>query len=52
MRRSGESIYDLMASLADSGDGFTAEHLEFILTDADPLDVVELLTELEDCLRS
>jgi len=41
-----------MASLADSRDGFTAEHLEVILTDADPLDVVELLTKLEDALRS
>src|SRR5947208_10291664 len=52
VRRAGERIYDLMASLADSRDGFTAEHLEAILSDADPLDVVELLTELEDSLRS
>ncbi len=52
VRRSGESIYELMAGLADSRHGLTAKHLEAILRDADPLEVVELLTELEDALRS
>ena len=52
VRRADESIYDLMAGLADSGHGFTAEHLEAILRDADALDVVELLTHLETAWRS
>jgi len=51
VRRPGESIYELMTDLAESRPGFTAEHLEAILRDADPLEVVELLTELENPLR-
>jgi len=41
-----------MAGLAHSRDGFTAKDLEGILADADPLDVVELLTRLEDASRA
>ena len=47
VRRAGESICELMVSLADPRYGFTAEDLEGILKDADSLDVVELLAELE-----
>ena len=47
VRRAGESVYELMVSLANHGYGFTAEDLEGILKDADSLDVVELLAELE-----
>ena len=47
VRRADESIYDLMVSLANPRHGFTAEDLEGILKDADSLDVVELLAELE-----
>ncbi len=52
VRRPGESIYELMAGLADPRPGFTAEDLEGILRGADPLDVVELLTGLEDAMRA
>jgi hypothetical protein len=52
VRRCGENIYELMAGLADPRPGFTAEHLEAILRDADPLDIVELLKELEDGMRA
>jgi len=39
-----------MACLTDSRRGITAEDLEAILRDADPLEVVELLTELDHAL--
>jgi hypothetical protein len=52
VRRADESIYDLMADLGASQDGFTAEHLEATLRDADPLDVAEVLQCLEDALYS
>jgi hypothetical protein len=48
VRRPGESVYEFMSALAGSRDGFTAEELEAILKDADPLDVVEVLTEIGD----
>jgi len=51
VRRSGESIYDLMASLVDSHQGITAEGLEAFLRDADSLDAVEFLTTFEVELR-
>src|SRR5439155_24946167 len=52
LRRAGESIYDLMADLADSRHGFAAECLESCLRDADALDVVEFLVTFENALRS
>jgi hypothetical protein len=52
VRRTGESIYDLMADLGASHDGFTAKQLEATLRDADPLDVAEVLQCLEDALPS
>jgi hypothetical protein len=50
VHRAGQSIYELIAALADSGHGFTAEELVGILREADPLDAVELLQGLEDAL--
>lgn len=52
VRRAGESIYDLMASVGSSRHGFTAEDVKAILRDADAGDVAELLATLEDALRS
>ena len=46
-RHAGESIYDLMASLSDSRHGFTAADLEATLRNADSVDVVEFLAQLE-----
>jgi hypothetical protein len=52
VRRSGETIYDLLADLADARHRFTAADVERTLCDADPLDVAEFLSELEDAARS
>src|SRR5947207_15316117 len=48
--RAGESIYDFMAGLGDHP--LSAKDLEAILKGADPLDVIEILAELEGALRS
>lgn len=46
----GESIYQAMASLAGSRRGFSAKELEANLKEADQLDVLELLADLETAL--
>ena len=51
VRRAGESIYDLMASLAGPRYGISAEEVAATLRDADALDVAEFLATLEDALR-
>ena len=48
VRRAGETIYDLMASLAVSRPRFVAEELESCFRDANESDVIELLRELEE----
>ena len=50
VRRQEESIYDLMAAIADPSHRFTADDLKAALKDADSLDTVEFFTELEDGL--
>ena len=51
VRRKGESIYDLMAAVLGARLGLTAKDMENVLKEADSLDVVELLMDLEDALR-
>jgi len=51
VRRPGESIYDLMAAVADPSHGFTADDLKAVLRHADSLDVAELFAHLEDRLH-
>src|SRR5258708_17919201 len=51
VRRPGESIYDLMAAIADPSRGFTSDDLKAALKNADSLDIVEFFTELEEGLR-
>jgi hypothetical protein len=52
VQRPGETIYDLLVELGRSRHGFTATELERTLRDADALDVVEFLLEIEDAARS
>src|SRR3954452_16809725 len=51
VRRPTETIYDVMAALADPSARFTLEFLQTALEDADRLDVVEVLAHLEGSLR-
>jgi hypothetical protein len=46
LRRTDETIYDLLAGLV--GHGLSAAEIERIFRDADPLDVAEFLSEIED----
>ena len=48
VRGADESIYDVMAGLADSRHGFTARTLEESLRSADTLDVIEILAQLDE----
>jgi hypothetical protein len=50
VRRAGEAIYDLLSDLA--GDRLSADEIESILRDADALEVAELLSEIEDAIRT
>ena len=52
VRRPQETIYELMADVADSRHGFTAANLERMLRDADLFDIAELLLELETTAQS
>jgi len=52
VRCRGETIYDLLADLTDSRQGFSAADLERTFRDADSLDVAEFLLELEGAMRS
>jgi hypothetical protein len=51
-RRPGESICDLLAALAGPQLGLSASEIEAGLKDADPFDVVEFVSEVEDVMRS
>ena|SRR5256885_4455959 len=46
LRKTGETIYDLLAGIA--GHGLSAAEIERIFRDADPLDVAEFLSKIED----
>ncbi len=50
-RRQGESLADLLATLAGPTLGISASELEAGLKGADEFDVVELLWEVEEALR-
>lgn len=52
VRRPGESIYDLMADVADSRHRLNAKNLEASLRQADAIDLAELFAQLEDRLHS
>jgi hypothetical protein len=50
-RRQGESLADLLVALGGPALGTCASELEAVLQGADPLDVVEILWEVEEALR-
>jgi hypothetical protein len=50
-RRPGESVYDLLAALVGGQLGSSGRELEAALKDADDLDVVEILYEVEEVVR-
>ncbi|HKQ38335.1 MAG TPA: hypothetical protein VJ063_09670 [Verrucomicrobiae bacterium] len=52
VRRPSDTIYDLMAAVADPSRELTAAHMETLLKDADSFDVVELLSDFEANLHS
>ena len=51
VRPPGESIYDLMAAIADPSHGFTADDLKAALKDADFFEMAAIFADLEDSLR-
>jgi hypothetical protein len=51
-RRPGESLSDLLTALAGPQLGLAAGEMEMPLKDADSLDVVEMLMEVEEAMRS
>src|SRR5207302_7303284 len=51
-RRPGESVYDLLADLAGKQLGLSPADMEAGLKSADSLDIVEMLLEVEDAIRS
>jgi hypothetical protein len=51
-RRPGETLYDLLAALAGTQLGCSASEIEEALRGADSYDVVELLSEVEEAVRS
>ena len=48
IRRDAETIYDFMADVAHPQLGLTAAEIERIVHESDPLDIVELVWELEE----
>jgi hypothetical protein len=50
-RRQGESLADLLFALGGPALGTCARELEEVLQGADHLDVVEILSDLEEALR-
>ena len=48
VRRSGETIYDLMADLTSPGRRLSASEIERTLRNADSIDVMEFLAGLEE----
>lgn len=51
-RRPGETSEDFLLRIADQRLGITAEEMSAVLKTGDSLDMVELLTELDEQLRS
>ncbi len=51
-RRTGESLYDLLAALVGPQLGLSAGAIEAALKDADRFDVVEFVSEVEEAMRS
>ena len=52
LARPGEALYDLLAGLAGRQFGVSADEMEAVLRGADSLDMVELVMEVEEALRS
>jgi hypothetical protein len=50
LRNTGETIYDLLAEVGDHG--LSAAEIERIWREADPLDLAEFLSDLEEAVRS
>jgi hypothetical protein len=52
LRRPGESLADVLAALAGPRLGASAKEIEAAMRHADSLDLVELVLEVEEALRS
>jgi hypothetical protein len=51
IRHPGQSLASFLAALAGPSDGLSAREMEEVLKQADSLDLVELVMEIEDRLR-
>jgi hypothetical protein len=52
LARPGQTLYDLLAALMEQRLGVSADEMETALRSADSLDLVELVMEVEEAVRS